>query len=70
MSDLEKLGIEISRKCQWVGEDIVTVFQAALEDANFHTFNRMVSETWKEFEKEWNLNERLGCNSKGREGYS
>ena len=50
MSDLEKLGQEISRKCNWVGEDIFTVFQAALEDANYHTFNRLVGELWRENE--------------------
>ena len=53
--ELEKLGCDIAHKCRWAGEDILTVFKSALEDANYHTFNKMVSETWKEFEKEWGL---------------
>ena len=46
--DLEKLGREISQTCLWVGEDILTVFKSALEDANFHSFNKLVRELWEE----------------------
>ena len=45
--ELEKLGCDISHKCKWVGEDILTVFKSALEDANFHSFNDLVSELWE-----------------------
>ena len=40
---LEDLGREISSKCMWRGEDIITVFKSALEDANYHSFNELVS---------------------------
>tara|TARA_R100001594_G_scaffold3154_5_gene12008 strand:+ start:250 stop:519 length:270 start_codon:yes stop_codon:yes gene_type:complete len=45
---LEELGRAISNKCNWVGEDILTVFKSALEDANYHSFNKSVSELWEE----------------------
>ena len=48
--ELEKIGREISHKCQWVGEDILTVFKSALEDANYHSFNDLVSELWEKYE--------------------
>ena len=48
--ELEKLGRDISHKCKWVGEDILTVFKSALEDANYHSFNELVSELWEEHE--------------------
>ena len=44
---LEKLGRDISYKCEWTGEDILTVFQSALEDANYHSFNKLVSKAWR-----------------------
>jgi hypothetical protein len=40
----EALGIEIAGWCQWAGYDICEIFQAALEDANFHTLNQEISE--------------------------
>jgi len=45
--ELEKLGRSISYKCKWAGEDILTVFKSALEDANCHSFNKLVSELWE-----------------------
>jgi len=48
--ELEKLGRAISYKCKWVGEDILTVFKSALEDANYHSFNDLVSELWEKYE--------------------
>tara|TARA_R100001163_G_scaffold50787_1_gene38215 strand:+ start:337 stop:540 length:204 start_codon:yes stop_codon:yes gene_type:complete len=45
--ELEKLGREISQTCLWSGDDIITVFQSALEDANFHSFNELVSVMWR-----------------------
>ena len=47
-NQLEKLGRDIGYKCNWVGEDILTVFKSALEDANYHSFNETVSKAWKE----------------------
>ena len=47
---LDKLGIEISNKCQWSGDDIVAVFQSALEDANYHKFNKLVTAIWENYE--------------------
>ena len=44
---LEELGRAISRKCNWAGDDILTVFKSALEDANYHSFNDLVSELWE-----------------------
>ena len=52
MSELEKLGREISHKCEWVGEDILIVFQSALEDANYHTFNKLVTKVWRDYESQ------------------
>jgi len=49
-NQLEKLGIEISNKCQWSGDDIVAVFQSALEDANYHKFNKLVTAIWENYE--------------------
>ena len=46
--DLEKLGREISQTCLWAGDDILTVFKSALEDANFHSFNEKFNELWNE----------------------
>ena len=45
--ELEKLGREISHKCQWVGEDIFIVLQAALEDANFHKEREVLTKVWE-----------------------
>tara|TARA_R100000234_G_scaffold63597_2_gene38659 strand:+ start:4272 stop:4490 length:219 start_codon:yes stop_codon:yes gene_type:complete len=46
--ELEKLGRKISECCLWIGDDIITVFQSALEDANYHRFNKSVSELWND----------------------
>tara|TARA_R100000664_G_scaffold24901_1_gene34786 strand:- start:380 stop:586 length:207 start_codon:yes stop_codon:yes gene_type:complete len=51
--ELEKLGCEISQTCLWNGEDILTVFKSALEDANFHSFNESVSELWEKELLKW-----------------
>jgi len=45
--ELEKLGRDISHQCKWSGDDIITVFQSALEDANYHSFNELVSVMWR-----------------------
>ncbi len=45
--ELEKLGRDISHKCQWVGEDIFVVLQAALEDANFHKEREVLTKVWE-----------------------
>ena len=51
--ELEKLGRSISYKCKWAGDDILTVFKSALEDANFHSFNKLVSELWEKELLKW-----------------
>ena len=51
--ELEKLGREISHTCLWAGDDILTVFKSALEDANFHSFNESVSELWEKELLKW-----------------
>lgn len=33
---LDDLGRDVAHKCHWDGLDIMTAFQAALTDANFH----------------------------------
>ncbi len=43
---LQTLGVIISQYCEWTGHKIVTVFLAALEDANYHTFGREVKDLW------------------------
>ena len=48
--ELEKLGRSISYRCRWAGDDILTVFKSALEDANYHSFNKLVSELWEKQE--------------------
>ena len=32
----ESLGMAIAKYCTWTGEDIMKIFSAALEDANYH----------------------------------
>ena len=43
---LQSFGVIISQYCEWTGHKIVTVFLAALEDANFHTFGGEVKALW------------------------
>lgn len=38
------LGMTISHYCGWNGQKIMEIFEAALEDANFHTEAAQVSE--------------------------
>tara|TARA_R110002020_G_scaffold69314_1_gene180378 strand:+ start:353 stop:541 length:189 start_codon:yes stop_codon:yes gene_type:complete len=42
-----RLGVEISNKLRWDGDDIVAVFRAALENSNYHTFNAAVEAMWQ-----------------------
>ena len=44
---LEKLACDISHKCKWDGQDIFTVLELALEDANFHREREALIETWE-----------------------
>jgi hypothetical protein len=48
----DALGIAISHWADWDGQKIVEVFKAALEDANFHTFNEQMSELWDDYKAE------------------
>ncbi len=40
--ELQRLGIEISHRLKWAGDDILKVLYSALEDANFHNENEIV----------------------------
>ena len=42
-----RLGVEISNEQRWYGDDIVTVFRAALENSNYHTFSAAVEAMWQ-----------------------
>ena len=42
-----RMGVEISNELRWYGEDIVTVFRAALENSNYHTFSAAVEAMWQ-----------------------
>jgi len=35
-----KMGSLISKVCEWSGQDILDVLQIALEDSNYHSFNK------------------------------
>jgi len=37
------LGSLVSKTCEWSGTDILDVLQIALEDSNYHSFNKAVS---------------------------
>ena len=37
------LGSLVSKTCEWAGSDILDVLQIALEDSNYHSFNKKVS---------------------------
>ena len=39
----QKLGSLVSKVCEWSGQDILDVLQLALEDSNYHSFNKAVS---------------------------
>ena len=41
------MGVEISNELRWYGDDIVTVFRAALENSNYHTFSAAVEAMWQ-----------------------
>ena len=43
----QRLGVEISNELRWYGDDIVTVFRAALENSNYHTFSAAVEAMWQ-----------------------
>jgi hypothetical protein len=45
--ELAKRGRAIAREVRWDGERIVEIFQSALEDANYHTFNAVVAAAWQ-----------------------
>ena len=42
-----RMGVEISNELRWYGDDIVTVFRAALEISNYHTFSAAVEAMWQ-----------------------
>jgi len=36
----KQFGVLISHVCEWSGQDILDVVQIALEDSNYHSFNK------------------------------
>ena len=44
----QKLGSLVSKVCEWSGSDIFDVLQLALEDSNYHEFNKKVT-AYREF---------------------
>jgi len=42
------LGSLVSKTCEWSGSDILDVLQLALEDSNYHEFNKKVT-AYREF---------------------
>ena len=44
---VQEMGRQIARKVEWDGQSIVTIFQAALEDANYHTFSQAIEAVWE-----------------------
>ena len=36
----QKMGSLFSKVCEWSGQDILDVVQIALEDSNYHAFNK------------------------------
>lgn len=49
-SDAETLGILIANHFQWDGERIFQTMFNAFQDANYHSFNREMSELWKKMD--------------------
>lgn len=44
-----ELGVYISQKCKWSGQDIFEVMQSAFEDSNYHSWNETMTDAWDEF---------------------
>ena len=51
-TDAETLGVIVAKYLDWGSDDIMETMFSALEDANYHTLNKRLLETYKDWEKE------------------
>ena len=51
---IDRLGVEVSNKCKWDGDDICAVFMEALTDANFHSLRTKLEAVIKQDVEESN----------------
>lgn len=51
-TNADVLGIIVAKYLKWDGADIMETMQSALEDANYHTLNKKLLETYKDWENE------------------
>ena len=47
VTDSEVLGILIARHFDWDGQAIFETMSNAFEDANFHSFNKIMAQQWE-----------------------
>ena len=52
VTDADALGIIVAKYLKWDGADIMETMHSALEDANYHTLNEKLLETYKDWENE------------------
>lgn len=52
VTDADALGIIVAKYLKWDGADIMKTMHSALEDANYHTLNEKLLETYKDWENE------------------
>ena len=52
ITDADALGIIVAKYLKWDGADIMETMHSALEDANYHTLNEELLETYKDWENE------------------
>tara|TARA_R110000803_G_scaffold193181_1_gene256118 strand:- start:132 stop:431 length:300 start_codon:yes stop_codon:yes gene_type:complete len=52
ITDADALGIIVAKYLKWDGADIMETMHSALEDANYHTLNEKLLETYKDWENE------------------
>lgn len=50
ITDADALGIIVAKYLKWNGADIMETMHSALEDANYHTLNEKLLETYKDWE--------------------
>jgi len=56
-TDADALGIIVAKYLKWDGADIIETMFSALEDANYHTLNKRLWETYIDWENEEDPNE-------------
>ena len=52
VTDADVLGIIIAKHLKWDGNDIMQTIQSALEDANYHSLNARIEETYIDWSNE------------------